>query len=62
MPRNTRAKKVREALSINSLDAGEPSDECMRLLQLYIDGKNTIEENKENILTYYLNQKEDKPK
>lgn len=33
----------------------------MKLLQSYIEGKSTIEENIEGIKNYYLNQKEDKP-
>lgn len=54
-------KRVSEALAINSLDAAEPSERCMELLQSYIEGKSTIEENIESIKNYYLNQKEDKP-
>ncbi|MGL4911792.1 MAG: hypothetical protein ACRC3Y_05095 [Romboutsia sp.] len=61
MSRKTRYKNVKEALAINSLDGAEPSEECLRLLQLYIDGNSTIEENKERIINRYLNQKEDKP-
>ena len=61
MSRNTRAKQVNEALAMNSLDAVEPSVECMELLQLYIDGKSSIDENKKNIINNYLNPKENKP-
>lgn len=51
-----RSKAVREALAINSLDAGEPSNELMRLLQNYIDGYSTIEENKKIIIKRYQNK------
>lgn len=59
--RQEREKRVSEALAINSLDAAEPSEECMELLEDYMDGSRTIEENKESIINRYLNQKEDKP-
>lgn len=56
-----REKRVLEALAINSLDGTDLSERCMKLLQSYIEGKSTIEENIEGIKNYYLNQKEDKP-
>lgn len=56
-----REKRVSEALAINSLDGTDLSERCMKLLQSYIEGKSTIEENIEGIKNYYLNQKEDKP-
>ena len=34
-----RKKKVKEALSINSLDAKNPTEECMQLLNDYVEGK-----------------------
>lgn len=57
-----REKRVAEALAINSLDGMDPSERGMELLKSYIEGKSTIEENKESIIEHYLNQKEDKPK
>ena len=48
-----RKKKVKEALSINSLDAKNPTEECMQLLNDYVEGKSTIEENKEKIIEGY---------
>lgn len=59
--RQEREKRVSEALAINYLDVTDPSERCMKLLQSYIEGKSTIEENIESIENYYLNQKEDKP-
>lgn len=59
--RREREKRVSEALTINSLDGTDPSERCMELLQSYIEGKSTIEENIESIKNYYLNQKGDKP-
>lgn len=56
-----REKRVSEALAINSLDGTDLSERFMKLLQSYIEGKSTIEENIEGIKNYYLNQKEDKP-
>lgn len=56
-----REKRVSEALAISSLDGTDLSERCMKLLQSYIEGKSTIEENIEGIKNYYLNQKEDKP-
>lgn len=42
--RREREKRVLEALAINSLDAVDPSERCMELLQSYSEGKSTIEE------------------
>ncbi|MGL5381729.1 hypothetical protein [Clostridium sp.] len=48
-----REKKVKEALAINSLDAKEPTEECMKLLEDYVEGRSTIEENKAKIIEKY---------
>lgn len=56
MSREIRAKKVKEALAISSVDAPDPSDECVELLQSYIEGKSTIEENKKIIINKYINK------
>ena len=51
--REDRIKKVDFALAINALDGAEPSKKGMELLQNYIDGKDTIEENIEKLKAIY---------
>ncbi|MEG2110387.1 MAG: hypothetical protein RRY19_11430 [Clostridium sp.] len=58
--RDLREKKVEEALAINSLDAKNPTKECMELLNDYVEGKSTIEENKAKIIERYTKQDQNK--
>lgn len=37
--REQREKIVKDAIALSTLDALPPTDDCMELVQLYIDGK-----------------------
>lgn len=52
-----REKNVEFALAINDIDGAEPSKEGIELLQNYIDGKDTIEENIEKLKAIYSMKK-----
>ncbi len=42
--REQREKIVKDAIALSTLDALPPTDECMELVQLYIDGKLELSE------------------
>lgn len=48
-----RIKKANSAIAINSLDSIPPSKECNEMLQDYIDGKTTVEENIKKLIEKY---------
>ena len=48
-----REKIVNDALAISTLDASEPTQETMNLVQEYIDGKKEISEILEDIINRY---------
>ena len=48
-----REKIVNDALAISTLDASEPTQETMNLLQAYIDGKKEISEILEDTINRY---------
>lgn len=52
--REQREKIVRDAIAISTLDALPPTDDCMELVQLYIDGKLELSE----ITTIMMNRYE----
>lgn len=51
--REEREKNVKFALAISSLGGKEPSEEGMKLIQDYIEGRSTIEENIEKLKALY---------
>ena len=48
-----REKIVNDALAISTLDASEPTQETMNLVQEYIDGKKEISETLEDTINRY---------
>ena len=51
--REQREKIIKDAIALSTLDALPPTDECMELMQLYIDGKLEVSEILTILITRY---------
>lgn len=48
-----REKIVKDALAISTMDAAEPTEKTMKLVQKYIDGEKEISEVLQDVIYYY---------